>query len=358
MFARKRRANSGQSAGYAALAISVLALVMATTGFASAATKAVSHEVSNLVDGHAVSTKPHKNGLLVLGKDGKFPANAIPTNIDVDSAKTADRAKTATSAKTATNAKNAKNATTAETAKTADTAKTAKTATTAMTADTAKTAKTATTAANATDFGGKTLTQMTDGCPQGTADIGTWCLMIHPYPLTQEQVQDGVNNYPWASQACVAIGGFLPDAAQLIGAAKVVKLESTVDDNPATATVQGGDAGTTASDQREMSATLITTAAGSDAAGSEGVSADTVVDPASGEPQPTPEPAVPFPPTLQYVTVYSNGTTGGFAGSEPVSTAENFRCGFYLQQGGANQTLATPNSSTATITTQDATPAG
>jgi hypothetical protein len=39
-------------------------------------------------------------------------------------------------------------------------------------------------------------------------------------------------------------------------------------------------------------------------------------------------PAVPEPETLQYVTVYSNGTKGGFAGSEPVSQPENFRCAF------------------------------
>lgn len=183
--------------------------------------------------------------------------------------------------------------------------------------------------------------------------------MINPYPLTPAQVQQGVNNYLWASQACVAIGGFLPDAAHLLGAAKLVKLESTVDDNPATATVQGGDAGAAAANQREMSATLVTTAAGSDASGSEGVSPNTVVAPGSGQPQPTPEPAVPEPSTLQYVTVYSNGTTGGVAGSEPMSTPENFRCGFYLRQGAGNTTVATPTAASgATVTTEDTSPAG
>jgi hypothetical protein len=39
-----------------------------------------------------------------------------------------------------------------------------------------------------------------------------------------------------------------------------------------------------------------------------------------------------MPDTLQYVTVYDNYNQGGFAGSEPVSTPENFRCGFYLKQ--------------------------
>ena len=84
-----------------------------------------------------------------------------------------------------------------------------------------------------------------------------------------------------------------------------------------------------------MSATLVTTAAGSDAAGSEGVSVGSTGDPRTGEPNPVPLPAVPAPSTLQYVTVYSNGTKGGFAGSEPVSQPENFRCAFN-EKPGAN----------------------
>ena len=53
-----------------------------------------------------------------------------------------------------------------------------------------------------------------------------------PYPLTTQDV--GKNNYFWATQACVEKGGYLPTAAQLIGAAKRVKLESTIHDNPDT----------------------------------------------------------------------------------------------------------------------------
>ena len=86
-----------------------------------------------------------------------------------------------------------------------------------------------------------------------------------------------------------------------------------------------------------MSATLITTAAGSDAAGSEGVSVGSTGDPRQGEPNPTPFPANPQPETLQYVTVYDNGNAGGFAGSEPVSRPENFRCAFDKIPGAAQE---------------------
>lgn len=41
--------------------------------------------------------------------------------------------------------------------------------------------------------------------------------------------------------------------------------------------------------------------------------------------------------TLQYVTVYSNHTKGGFAGSEPVGNPENFRCAFNLRQGAGQR---------------------
>ena len=33
------------------------------------------------------------------------------------------------------------------------------------------------------------------------------------------------------------------------------------------------------------------------------------------------------------MTVYSNGTKGGFAGSEPVANPENFRCAFNKTPG-------------------------
>jgi hypothetical protein len=248
----RRRLSSHLPA--ASLVISLLALILSTTGLADAARRAVIHAI----DGHPISSKPYANGLLVLGKNRKFPASAIPT------------------------------------------------------------------VRNATEVGGMSVDALS-ACPPTSADLGTWCLETSPYPLTKQQL--GQNNYFFATQTCVAAGGFLPTAAQLIGAAKRVKLESTIHDNRDTATVDE-DPSVGLKDQREMSATLVTTAAGSDAAGSEGVSPGSTGNPRTGEPNPVPLPAVPEPATLQYVTVYSNGTKGGFAGSEPVSQPESFRCGF------------------------------
>jgi hypothetical protein len=249
------RSFISRHAGTAALAISILALVASTTGLADAARRAVVAAIG----GHRVSSKPYPNGILVLGKNKKFAASAIPT------------------------------------------------------------------VKNSQELGGKKLAALEPSCPGTTVNIGTWCLMTSPYPLTNAQA--GQNNYFWASQACVKQGGYLPSAAQLIGAANRVKLESTIHDSQLTATIQL-DPSVGLHDQREMSSTLVTTAAGSDAAGSEGVSVGSTGDPRTGEPNPVPLPAVPAPSTLQYVTVYSNGTKGGFAGSEPVSQPENFRCAF------------------------------
>ncbi len=241
--------------GNAALVVSVISLVVAL----SPAAEAARHAIATVIAGHTVSSKPHANGILLLGANGKFPRSAIPT------------------------------------------------------------------VSNSNKLGGKNLTQVEPSCPPTTADLGTWCLMDSPYPLTNAET--GQNNFFWASQACVNMGGFLPTAAQLIGAAKRVRLESTIHDSPLTATIQM-DPSVGLKDQREMSSSLVTTAAGSDAAGSEGVSVGSLGNPRTGEPNPVPLPAVPEPQTLQYVTVYSNGTKGGFAGSEPVSQPENFRCAF------------------------------
>jgi hypothetical protein len=256
------RERISRHSGSAALVISIVALVSSATGLASAAR----HVVASAIDGHQISTKPRAGGILLLGKNKKFAASAIPTVND------------------------------------------------------------------ATHLGGKTLSDIEPGCPPATVNLGTWCLMDSPYPLTNAEA--GENNYFWASQACVKEGGYLPTAAQLIGAADRVKLESTIHDSQLTATIPL-DPSVGLKDQREMSATLVTTAAGSDAAGSEGVSVGSTGDPRTGEPNPVPLPAVPAPSTLQYVTVYSNGTKGGFAGSQPVSEPQNFRCAFN-EMPGAN----------------------
>ncbi len=167
-------------------------------------------------------------------------------------------------------------------------------------------------------------------CDAVTVDLGTWCLMTNPYPVPPED--QGKNNYMYATQKCMEEGGYLPTAAQLVGAASRVKLASTIDDDQLTASIDL-DATDGLRDRREMSATLVTTQAGSSAAGSIGISDGSKGDPRTGEPDPPTLPAVPLPETLQYVTVYDNRDKGGFAGSRPVSQAENFRCAFNKNQG-------------------------
>jgi hypothetical protein len=167
-------------------------------------------------------------------------------------------------------------------------------------------------------------------CDAITVDLGTWCLMTNPYPVPPED--QGKNNYFYATQQCMEEGGYLPSAAQLIGAAARVKLASTIDDDQLTASIDL-DPTDGLKDRREMSATLVTTQAGSSAAGSIGTSDGSKGDPRTGEPDPPSLPAVPSPETLQYVTVYDNRDKGGFGGSRPVSQAENFRCAFNKNQG-------------------------
>jgi hypothetical protein len=187
---------------------------------------------------------------------------------------------------------------------------------------------------NAARVGGKTAAELAGTCPPATVDLGTWCLDSAPYPLTKADA--GKNNFLWASKACEAEGGWLPSASELLGAADRVKLESTIHDSPLTATINQ-DPTRGLKDEREMSSTLVTTEAGSAAAGFEGVSEGATGDPRQGQANPTPLPANPLPESLQYVTVFDNGNNGGFAGSEPVVDPENFRCAFNLSQGALNK---------------------
>jgi hypothetical protein len=185
-------------------------------------------------------------------------------------------------------------------------------------------------ARNADRLGGKSADDLTGTCDPQTVDLGTWCLQSAPYPLPNEDI--GKNDFFYASKACVEAGGFLPSADQLLGAADRVKLASTIDDVPVSSSPDV-DPSDGLKDRREMSSTLITTQAGSSAAGSEGVTEGSRGDPKAGEPDPVPLPANPAPQSLQYVTVYDNHDKGGFAGSKPVSSPENFRCGFMKLQG-------------------------
>jgi hypothetical protein len=180
-------------------------------------------------------------------------------------------------------------------------------------------------ARNSARLGGRPPRAYRGGCNEISVDLGSWCLYSNPYPLTQNEV--GKNDYFFASRKCAELGGYLPTAAQLIGAVDRVKLASLITDSPLTASVDE-DRSDGYKDRREMSATLVTTASGSRAAGSQGVSEGSLGDPRQGEPNPVPQPANPYPETLQYVTVYDNGEQGGFAGSKPVAQPELFRCAF------------------------------
>ena len=185
-------------------------------------------------------------------------------------------------------------------------------------------------ARNADRLNGKPAKTYVARCNAESVDLGTWCLQAVPFSVPNED--RGKNNYFYATQKCSEEGGYLPTAAQLVGAAKEVKLAGSLDDNRLTASIDE-DPSDGRKDRREMSATLITTQAGSSAAGSQGVSDGSKGDPRSGEPDPVPQPANPSPDSLQYVTVYDNGNRGGFAGAKPVGQAENFRCAFDKSQG-------------------------
>jgi hypothetical protein len=172
------------------------------------------------------------------------------------------------------------------------------------------------------------LSKLRVGCPISNAvRFGSWCLeaSLHQVPAAAA----GTNDYLYAAQKCAREGGWLPTAAQLIGAAPKAPLSSTIDDNPGSSGAEEfPEASRGIRDQREMSADLFTTVAGSEAAGSEGVTAGSKGNGAQGEPDPVPMPANPVPDTLDYVTVYDNHNVGGFAGGEPVGKAENFRCAY------------------------------
>ncbi len=186
---------------------------------------------------------------------------------------------------------------------------------------------------NATRVGGKTAGELEGTCNPDTVNLGSWCLESSPYPVKKEDI--GKNNFLFASKTCEKEGGWLPSAAELLGAAERVKLESTIHDSQLTATINL-DPSRGLKDEREMSSSLITTEAGSAAAGFEGVSEGATGNPRQGQANPIPLAADPLPESLQYVTVYSNGTKGGFAGSEPVSNPENFRCAYNKSAGAVN----------------------
>jgi hypothetical protein len=174
----------------------------------------------------------------------------------------------------------------------------------------------------------KRIGKLVAACPvSGAIDLGSWCLEGSTFKVPTAEA--GQNDYVYASQKCVEEGGWLPTAAQLIGAAPEAALKSTIDDDSGTSGAsEFPEAANGIKDEREMTADLFTTGAGSRSAGSEGVTAGAKGTGNVGEPDPVPVPAEPLPETLDYVTVYDNHNLGGFAGGEPVGKAENFRCAY------------------------------
>lgn len=255
-----------RASGPAALVIALLALSVSTTGVADAAKTRVAKVLSTKSKVKVVK-RPRAGAILLLGKNKKFPASAIPK---VAAAKDADRLE------------------------------------------------------------GRPLRDLVGACDAESVDLGSWCLMAQPYAVPNEDA--GKNDYFYASRTCADLGGYLPTAAQLLGAVARVKLAGTIDDDRLTASIDE-DATDGTKDRREMTSTLITTQGGSSSAGSQGVSEGSRGDPRTGEPDPVPLPANPQPETLQYVTVFDNRDKGGFAGAKPVSQPELFRCAFAKQQG-------------------------
>jgi hypothetical protein len=175
---------------------------------------------------------------------------------------------------------------------------------------------------------GQKLAKLKVRCPVSNAvNFGTWCLESTPHTVPPADV--GKNDYFYATQTCAREGGWLPTAAQLIGAAPKAALQSTIDDDPGTSGAEEHpNPNRGILDKREMTSDLFTTTAGAEAAGSEGVTPGARGNTTTGEPDPVPAPANPNPETLDYVTVYDNHNQGGFAGGEPVGKPESFRCAY------------------------------
>jgi hypothetical protein len=185
---------------------------------------------------------------------------------------------------------------------------------------------------NSQRLGGRRAKAWRDTCSAETVDMGSWCLMSNFVEVTGPE--SNRNDFFYAVAKCGELGGYLPSAGELLGAADRVKLAGTIDDNEVTAATDL-DPTDGLEDRREMSSTLITTVSGGSAAGSQGVTPGSKGNPRAGEPDPVPMPADPAPDTLQYVTVFDNRNRGGFAGGKEVSQPENFRCAFHKVQGGA-----------------------
>ncbi len=143
----------------------------------------------------------------------------------------------------------------------------------------------------------------------------------------------GKNDFFYASAACVEAGGFLPTAAQLIGAA--VAREARLDDRrrPGQLLARRRRFGWPEGPPRDVRDARHHPGRLDPPPARRASPRARAATPRPGEPDPVPLPANPAPQSLQYVTVYDNHDKGGFAGSKPVSAPETFRCGFIKAQG-------------------------
>src|SRR5689334_19249174 len=74
------------------------------------------------------------------------------------------------------------------------------------------------------------INKLAAACPvSGAIDLGSWCLEGSTFKVPAAEA--GQNDYFYAAQKCVKEGGWLPTAAQLIGAPPVAALKSTIDDD-------------------------------------------------------------------------------------------------------------------------------
>jgi hypothetical protein len=99
-------------------------------------------------------------------------------------------------------------------------------------------ATTADTATNAGKVDSKDASQLVVKCPSGTVDLGSSC--------SESGARAAVSGYA-AAQSCTAVGGYLPHAAELVGADRADKItvstgEWTSDWNGTSATLVSGTA--------------------------------------------------------------------------------------------------------------------
>ena len=189
----------------------------------------------------------------------------------------------------------------------------------------------------ATRLDGKTAGELEGSCPPDTVNLGSYCMESAPYPLTKEDL--GKNNFIFASKTCQKEGGWLPSASELLGAAERVKLESTIHDSQLTATIDL-DPTRGLKDEREMSSTLVTTEAGSAAAGSRASAKAPPATPARVRRTPCRYPRTRCPNRCSTSPSTATARRGALRAPAPVIDPENFRCAYNKTPGAVNKSTS------------------